>query len=226
MSEGAPYDWHNALDYLEGLLPDDVRQLERGCKSGPVVPAEPTIGPSVAQLVAVLVLATRPARVLEIGTAAGYSAIAIGRALKHVGGRLTTVEIDADLAQAARKNVADAGLADTVEVVNENANETIGKSSKAYGLILQDGSKDDYLQMLPRLVDLLEPHGLLITDDVLFPVMDLPASVKRWQQTMRVYNRALQTSPELATVWLPIGDGVAVSVKVAGDDDEKRDKSG
>ena len=68
--------------------------------------------------------------------------------------------------------------------------------------------------MLPRLIDLLEPHGLLITDDVLFPVMELPESVKRWQQAMRIYNRTLQTSPELETVWLPIGDGVAVSVKV------------
>ena len=214
MPQDASYDWHSALDYLEGLLPDEVRRLERGCKAGSSVPGEPSIGPSVAQLVAVLVLATRPGRVLEIGTAVGYSAIAIGRALGQTGGRLTTIEIDPDLARTAGENIAEAGLADVVEVVNEDANATVSRLSDTFGLILQDGSKDDYLPMLPRLIDLLEPHGLLITDDVLFPVMELPESVKRWQQAMRIYNRTLQTSPELETVWLPIGDGVAVSVKV------------
>jgi caffeoyl-CoA O-methyltransferase len=214
VSEDSAYDWHSALDYLEGLLPDDVRELERGCRADAVSRREPTIGPSVAQLVAVLVLATRPKQVLEIGTAAGYSAIAIGRALLQTGGRLTTIEINAESAESARRNITDAGLTEVVEVLNENANETIARSVGPFSLILQDGSKDDYLQMLPRLIDLTEPNGLLITDDALFPVMDLPESVKRWQHTMRIYNRALQTCPELETVWLPVGDGVAVSVKV------------
>ena len=214
MSQDSSYDWHSALDYLEGLLPDDVRQLERGCKADPSVRREPTIGPSVAQLVAVLVLATRPGRVLEIGTAAGYSAIAIGRALLQTGGKLTTIEIDGGLAASARQNIADAGLSKVVEVLNEDANETLARPIGPFNLILQDGSKDDYLQMLPRLIDLTESTGLLITDDALFPVMELPESVKRWQHTMRIYNRALQTSPDLETVWLPVGDGVAVSVKI------------
>ncbi len=214
MSQESSYDWHSALDYLEGLLPDDVRRLERGCKSASAASHEPTIGPSVAQLVAVLVLATRPQKVLEIGTAAGYSAIAIGRALMQTGGRMTTIEIDADLAESARGNISEAGLGDVVEVLRADANETITKSSGSFDLILQDGSKDDYLQMLPRLIDLLELNGLLITDDVLFPVMDLPEPIKRWQHTMRIYNGALQTCPDLQTVWLPIGDGVAISVKV------------
>ena len=214
MPDSGSYDWHNALDYLEGLLPDEVRKLERGCKVDPSIPTEPTIGPSVAQLVGVLILATRPARVLEIGTAAGYSAIALGRALKQVGGKLTTIEIDEKLAQSARGNVDAAGLSSVVEVVNEDAHQTIARLAEKFGLILQDGSKDDYLEMLPHLIDLLEPHGLLITDDVLFPVMELPEPVKRWQAAMRIYNRTLQSSQDLETVWLPVGDGVAISAKV------------
>lgn len=214
MSDSSPYDWHNALDYLEGLLPEEVRQLDKGVGAPGVTRQEPTIGPNVAQLVAVLVLATRPKRVLEIGTAAGYSAIAIGRALRKVGGRLTTIEVDQDLARTARKNLEAEHLADLVEVLCEDANETLGRLEGGFHLVLQDGSKDDYTRALPRLVELLDPHGLLVSDDVLFPVLNLPDAVKRWQQAMRTYNRTLQNTPELATVWLPIGEGVAVSVKV------------
>jgi predicted O-methyltransferase YrrM len=162
----------------------------------------------------VLILAHRPNRVLEIGTSVGYSALAMGRALKRVGGSLMTIEIDPRLAEAARQNLNEAGLGDVAEVVIDDANHVIAGLNTPFGLILQDGNKDDYLQMLPRLIDLLEPHGLLITDDVLFPVMNLPDSAKRWQYAMSLYNEALQNRPDLQSVWLPIGDGVGVSVKV------------
>ena len=214
MPEPSSYDWHSAQEYLESLLPEEVRRLEAERTPEPAQPLQPTIGPSAAQLVDVLILAHRPGRVLEIGTSVGYSAIAMGRALVRTGGRLVTIEIDPRLAEAARQNIAEAGLAGTVEVIIDDANQVIAGLDGPFGLILQDGNKDDYLQMLPRLVELLEPHGLLVTDDLLFPVMDLPESAKRWQYAMSLYNEALQNRPDLQIVWLPIGDGVAVSVKV------------
>lgn len=214
MPEPSSYDWHSAQEYLESLLPEEVRRLEAERTPEPAQPLQPTIGPSAAQLVDVLILAHRPGRVLEIGTSVGYSAMAMGRALVRTGGRLVTIEIDPRLAEAARQNIAEAGLAGTVEVIIDDANQVIAGLDEPFGLILQDGNKDDYLQMLPRLVELLEPHGLLVTDDLLFPVMNLPESAKRWQYAMSLYNEALQNRPDLQTVWLPIGDGVAVSVKV------------
>jgi predicted O-methyltransferase YrrM len=80
-------------------------------------------------------------------------------------------------------------------------------------LILQDGGKLDYLPLLNSLISLLEPRGLLITDDILFPVMDIPASAQAWQQAMADYNRALAIRADLHTVFLPIGDGMAISIK-------------
>ncbi|HUU85242.1 MAG TPA: class I SAM-dependent methyltransferase [Phycisphaerae bacterium] len=214
MTDPASYDWHSAQEYLESLLPEEVRRLEPERPPAPAQPLQPTIGPSAAQLVDILILAHRPRRVLEIGTSVGYSAIAIGRALQRVGGRLVTVEIDPRLAEAAEQNIAEAGMTDSIEVIIDDANQVIDRLEGPFGLILQDGDKDDYLAMLPRLVDLLEPHGLLVTDDLLFPVMNLPDSAKRWQYAMGLYNEALQNRRDLQTVWLPIGDGVAVSVKV------------
>lgn len=214
MTERPSYDWHNAQEYLEGLLPENIRGLETERKRGTALPTQPSIGPSVAQLVDILILATRPKRVLEIGTSTGYSAIAMGRALVHTGGRLTTVEIEPRLAEVARENIQEAGLDDVVEVVIDDANLVLDEFPGPFGLILQDGSKDDYLQMLPLLVERLEPHGLLVTDDVLFPVMDLPDDARRYQYAMSLYNESLQNRADLQTVWLPVGDGVSVSVKV------------
>ena len=208
------YDWHNAQEYIEGLLPEEIRELQADGGVGADLPQQPTIGPDVAQLVGVLILAGRPKRVLEIGTSAGYSALAMGRGLRQVGGTLVTIEIDPRLAEAAGENIRQAGLDNVIEIVIDDANRVIGELTGPFGLILQDGGKDDYLQMLPRLVELLEPHGMLVTDDVLFPVMDLPDEVKRYKYALSLYNEALQNRDDLQTVWLPIGDGVAVSVKV------------
>ena len=212
MSDRPHYDWRNALEYLEDLLPEGVHGPEPS--PPPPGPTQPTIGPWVAQLVDVLIFALRPTRVLEIGTSTGYSAMAMGRVLEQVGGKLTTIEINPDLAKIARRNIADAGLDDVIEVLVDDANEVIVHLHDKFGLILQDGNKDDYLRMLSRLIELLEPHGMLVTDDVLFPVMEIPKEVKRWQYALSLYNQALQNQPELQTVWLPIGDGVAMSVKV------------
>ena len=212
MSQRPPFDWHSAQEYLEDLLPEEIHKLEQA--GHPAPPTQPTIGPWVAQLVDVLIYALRPRRALEIGTSTGYSAIAMGRALQRVGGTLTTVEIDPQLAEAARQNISEAGLADVIEVVINDANEVIADLTESFGLILQDGNKDDYLKMLPRLIELLGPQGLLVTDDVLFPVMQIPEEAKRWQYALGLYNEILQNHPGLQTVWLPIGDGVAVSVKL------------
>ncbi len=222
MTDDPLYDWDSAQEYLTGLLPAEIRELEdAGCGAGlpggrTGQPTQPTIGPWAAQLVDVLIFTLRPQRVLEIGTSAGYSAIAMGRALQRVGGTLTTIEIEPRLAEAARQNIQEAGLGEVIDVVIDDANAVVAHLTGSFGLILQDGDKDDYLSMLPRLLELLAPHGLLVTDDVLFPVMKMPEEAKRWKYALDLYNQALQKHSELQTVWLPIGDGVAISVKTSG----------
>ncbi len=213
MPERRSFDWHSAQEYLEGLLPEDIRKLGTDAQPAPDLPTPPTVGPSVAQLMDVLILATRPKRVLEIGTSSGYSAIAMGKALKRVGGHLTTIELEPRLARAAEENIRKAGLTGVVDVIVDDANDVIAELDGQFGIILQDGDKDDYLRMLRRLIDLLEPNGMLVTDDVLFPVMELPDEVKAYGYALTLYNGSLREHPELRTIWLPIGDGAAVSVK-------------
>ncbi len=213
MADPSRFEWKTAQQYLSGLLPEGIHELSAPVPSA-VEGTRPTVGPSAAQLLTVLIHATRPRRALEIGTCAGYSAIAMGRALRHVDGNLTTIEIDPRLADAARKNVTDADLSEVVDVITGDANEVIADIAGPFGLILQDGHKPDYVRMLPRLVELLAPGGLLLSDDVLFPIMDLPERAKPFQDAIREYNEALKSCPDLQTTWLPMGDGVSVSVKM------------
>lgn len=213
MADGKRFDWRTATRYLDELLPSELRAEEARLAGGG--DEAQTVGPAVAQLVAVLIYALRPQHVLEIGTSYGYSAVAMGRALRQVGGKLTTIEIEPRLAMAAEERVQAEGLGEVVDVVIADANEALPHMPGPYGLILQDGGKDDYLRMLPVLLDRLAPSGVLVTDDVLMPVMDdLPDEEKPFRYALTLYNNALQEREDLRTVWLPVGDGVALSVKL------------
>ena len=105
-----------------------------------------------------------------------------------------------------------------MEVVCADARAWVGEAAArgaTFDLILQDGGTESYLPMLPDLIALLSDRGILVTDDVLFPVMDLPERVRPWQEAVAAYNRALARRRDLRTVWLPVGDGLAISVKNA-----------
>jgi caffeoyl-CoA O-methyltransferase len=207
-----PYEMARALAYIETLQsPPDRLAVED--LAGETVRIQPNIGPLAAGLVDLLVRSGRIGRILEIGTSLGYAACALGRAARAHGGRVLSIEIDERIAAAARENIAAAGLGDTVEVLVADAKAAVRELSGRFGLVLQDGHKDDYLPMLDRLIELLEPGGYLVSDDVLFPVMPLPERARGWGRAMELYNLALKDRAELRTIWLPIGDGVALSVK-------------
>jgi predicted O-methyltransferase YrrM len=213
--ESAPtFDYRQSIEYIETLLRPlpPLFVTERDLVGQKI---QPTVGHLAAALLDTLVRAVRPTRILEIGTSFGFSACVLGRAAAEYGGKVLTYELNPSLAEAARQNVHEFGLDSTVDVRVGNAREAVPALAGSFGLILQYGGKDDYLPLLDPLVRLLEPRGLLVTDDVMFPVMNLPPVAEHWQKSLADYNAALKGHPQLTTVWLPIGDGVAISVKNA-----------
>jgi predicted O-methyltransferase YrrM len=203
--------------YLSGLntLADSVlREIaEDGARQGlPLVDAE------VGALLRVLAVSIGASRMLEIGTAIGYSGIWLAGALP-AGGMLLTMEMNQDRAQIARANFSRAALADRATVVVGDAYRMLAKVSGPFDLIFQDGDKRLYVPMLDRLVDLLRPGGLLITDNVLWDGEVVPgflAERKRDPEDTRAvaeYNDRLNAHPRLMTATVPLRDGVAISVK-------------
>jgi len=158
--------------------------------------------------------------VLEIGTAIGYSSIWLAGALP-ADGTLMTMELDPDRAREARENIACAGLGDRVVVMIGDARSLIAKVAGPFDLIFQDVDKQLYGPMLDRLVDLLRPRGLLITDNVLWDGEVVPgfvASPTRTVEDTRAiaeYNERLSAHPRLRTATVPLRDGVAIAVKLA-----------
>jgi predicted O-methyltransferase YrrM len=180
------------------------------------------IDPEVGGLLRVLATSIGASRILEIGTALGYSGIWLAGALP-LGGTLLTMEIDRERAQKARDNFAKAGLANRVHVIVGDAGLTIAKVSGPFDLIFQDGHKPLYPVLLDRLVTLLRPGGLLVTDNVLWYGEVVPGFVDKPQhepadtRAIIEYNKQLSAHPDLMTAIVPLRDGVAISVKKSVD---------
>jgi len=202
--------------YLSGLnrLADPVLQdIARtgGAEDLPLIDAE------VGALLRVLATAIGATRILEIGTAIGYSGIWLAGALP-AGGLLLTCEMDEARARRARENFARAGLADRVNVLVGDAQRMLAKVAGPFDLIFQDGDKKLYTPLLDRLVALLRPGGLLITDNVLWSGEVVPGFTKPTHnaedtRAIAEYNERLNAHPQLLTATVPLRDGVAIAVK-------------
>jgi caffeoyl-CoA O-methyltransferase len=179
----------------------------------------PLIDAEVGALLRVQAAAIGARRILEIGTAIGYSGIWLARALPP-DGMLITMELDLKRAEEARKNFARADLAGRATVMAGDVSRMLRKVSGPFDLIFQDGDKQLYVPLLAKLIELLRPGGLLITDNVLWDgevVPDfLPEPEREPGDTAAIaaYNQALATETRLLTTWLPLRDGVSISVKV------------
>lgn len=191
-----------------------LKELEEYAKENSV----PIVQPETAQLLEVIAAMKRPARILEIGCAIGYSALLMAQYLAD-NGTVTTIEWDADMAVRARENIKRAGYEDKINVIYNDAKEVIPTLTAEYDIIFLDGPKAHYIYMLNDCIRLLKKGGLLVADNVLYKGMTADdAHVIRRKITivkrLRRFISAQLQRDELRTVVLPLGDGVTVAVKM------------
>lgn len=202
----------NIPDYINSLIQYPHPRLARlDDENEGRTDISPNIGLSAASLIDILVRAIGAKEVLEFGTCIGFSTITLANALQATGGRLTAVELDERMLAETTRNLESAGLSGMVTLIQGDALEVLETLSGPYDLILQDSDKFIYMPMLERCIDLLRVGGLLITDDTLFPVLPVP---EKYRAPMDEYNRRLFNHSRLASTLLPIGDGLAVSLKI------------
>lgn len=206
--------------YLTGLtrVPHPVLDRIRDEGHAAQVPIVETL---TGALLHALTRASGATRVLEIGTAIGYSTVWMATALP-ASALLVTLERDHARATTARAYLREAGVDDRVNVMIGDADRYLHKLAGPFDLVFQDGDKAQYAPMLDRLVALLRPGGLLVTDNVLWSGEVVPGYVsdprKNRADTAAIasYNERLAGDPRLSTTWLPVGDGVALSIKTSG----------
>lgn len=205
------------LEYLAGLRHVPHAELEVVARAGRAQ-GLPIVDAQTGALLHVLTRALDARRVLEVGTAIGYSGLWIATALAS-GSMLITLEREERRAVEARRHFDAAGVADRVSVIVGDASRYLRKVAGPFDLIFQDGDKEQYTSMLPRLLDLLRPAGLLVTDNVLWSgevvpgLVHNPARDPASTEAIAAYNRRLANDDRSLTTILPIGDGVALTVK-------------
>lgn len=167
-----------------------------------------------------MLLIQRPQKVLEVGTAVGFSAIYMSQFLPEAG-HITTIEKWEPRIAKAKENFKKAGVEEKVTLLEGDAASILQELTEQYDLIFMDAAKGQYIHFLPDVVRLLKQGGVLISDNVLQDgeILDSRYVVDRRKRTihsrMREYLYALKHHEQLETSILPLGDGVALSVRCA-----------
>ncbi|HIX23568.1 MAG TPA: O-methyltransferase [Candidatus Lachnoclostridium avicola] len=179
----------------------------------------PIIRKETSAFLKMLVAAKRPERILEVGTAVGYSALLMCRVMPE-NCRITTIEKFPPRIAAAKANFREAGEEERISLLEGDAGEILKGLTGPYDFIFMDAAKGQYIHWLPEILRLLPEGGILLSDNVLQDgdVIQSRFAVERRDRTihkrMRDYLFALTHDSRLQTSVVPVGDGAAVSVKM------------
>ena len=178
----------------------------------------PIIRTQVQSLLKLLLAMRKPATILEVGCAIGFSALLMSE-YGPEDCHITTIEKYEKRIPVARENFRRAGKEERITLLEGDAAEILQKMTGAYDMIFMDAAKGQYIHFLPDVLRLLAPGGILLSDNVLQDgnILESRFAVTRRNRTihsrMRAYLYELKHHPQLETVILPVGDGVTLSVK-------------
>ena len=205
-------DYILSLETGQGQLCDRIEQEALAARV-------PIIRRETAALLKTLVAAKAPRAILEIGTAVGFSALLMARVMP-ADCRITTIEKYEKRIPVARENFRLAGEEERITLLEGDADEILERLKGSYfDFLFMDAAKGQYLAWLPKLMELMPPGALLVSDNVLQDgdIVQSRFAVERRNRTiharMREYLYELKHNSALETSILPVGDGVALSVR-------------
>lgn len=178
----------------------------------------PIIRKEMESFLRVLIEIKKPKRILELGTAIGYSAILMANTMSE-NCRITTIENYDKRIPIAKDNFKRAGVEKKVELLEGDALEILQKINEPYDFVFMDAAKAQYLVYLKETMRLLPVGGILIADNVLQDgeLVESRYAVERRNRTihsrMREYLYEVKNMKELETTIIPIGDGITLSVR-------------
>ena len=178
----------------------------------------PIIRKEMGNLLKVLLQLVQPERILEVGTAVGYSSILMSENMPH-NCTITTIENYDKRIPVAKNNFKRAGKEDVITLIEGDALEVLKTLDGPYDFIFMDAAKVQYINYLPDIKRVLRKGGLLISDNILQEgeIVESRYAVTRRNRTIhariREYVYELTHSEDFVTSIVPIGDGITLSVK-------------
>lgn len=161
----------------------------------------------------------KPNKILEIGTAVGYSSILFSNTLSGENPKIKTIELKENMYNQAIENIEKMGLSDKIEVIHSDATtylETLDENIQKYDVIFIDAAKGQYMNYLKEALRLLNKEGIIIADNVLFKGRTLGGYNEHRHRTattrLREYLAEVENNPNLDSTLFKIGDGVAISI--------------
>ena len=201
----------NSLDTKNSEILETVER-EALASSVPIIRRE------MQSFLKTLLLIKKPMRILEVGTAVGFSALLMSEYAPE-GCRITTIENYEKRIPAALENFRRAGKEEKITLIEGDAAEVLKTLEGSYDFIFMDAAKGQYIHYLPEVLRLLPEGGVLVSDNVMQDgeVIESRFAVERRNRTiharMREYLYELKHNDALVTSIIPLGDGAAVSVK-------------
>lgn len=177
----------------------------------------PIIRKEMESFLRVMVEIKKPKRILEVGTAIGYSAIMMASVMPD-DCTITTIENYEKRIPIARANIEKAGMNDRIRLIEGDAMEVIPGLEEKFDFVFMDAAKGQYINFLPLIMEKLQPEAVMISDNVLQEgdIIESRFGIERRNRTihsrMREYLYQLKNMEEFHTTIVPIGDGITVSV--------------
>lgn len=156
----------------------------------------------------------KPSKILEIGTAVGYSAICFSEYLAE-GGRIDTIERDLDRVQEAKENIKKTEVADKINILEGDAVEILPTLNEKYDVVFIDAAKGKYPFFLKEARRMIKDNGIIFADNILYKGYVMSDYNKHKQRTavrnLREYIKEVTEDAEMETQISEVGDGLAIS---------------
>ena len=174
----------------------------------------PIIMDDTLEIVNQILKEAKPTKILEIGTAVGYSAICFSKYLQE-NGIIDTIERDKERVAEAKKNIKALNLEDKINIIEGDAVEILKTLNGKYDVVFIDAAKGKYPIFLQEAIRMLNDNGVILADNILYKGYTLSDYNKHKQRTavrgLREYLKILEQNEELQTEILEVGDGLAIS---------------
>ena len=174
----------------------------------------PIIMDDTLEVVNKILTEVKPKRILEIGTAVGYSAICFSEYLQP-GGKIDTIERDEERIVEAKENIKKVEVEDRINIFSGDAVEILPTLNEKYDVVFIDAAKGKYPFFLKEALRMINENGVILADNILYKGYVMSDYNKHKQRTavrnLREYIKEVTENPNIETEILEVGDGLAIS---------------